>query len=102
PLALGAQRRHERAKGKDPLPQRAALLRRGLGGAATVSGGGIGMRYGLKDFPALLATPVGRRRLREGARYHAWPLYASAARLYRRTLIRDTRLAAVVGSFGKS
>jgi UDP-N-acetylmuramyl pentapeptide synthase len=62
----------------------------------------IRVRYRLRDIPALLATPVGRSRFWDGVRYRAWPLYSGATALYRRTRIRDTRLVAVVGSFGKS
>jgi len=60
------------------------------------------MRYGLTDLPALLCTPLGRRRLLSSASYHGWPLLAWPAALYRRTLVRTTRVIAVVGSFGKT
>src|SRR5690349_17967781 len=61
------------------------------------------MHYKLRDLPALLRTPVGRVQFLNGLFcYRAWPLLASAAAIYRRTLVRRTRLVAVVGSFGKT
>jgi len=55
-----------------------------------------------RQVPGLLRTRYGRRRLRNSAlarsRRLIWPL----ARLYRRTLIRRTKIIAVVGSFGKT
>jgi UDP-N-acetylmuramoyl-tripeptide--D-alanyl-D-alanine ligase len=41
-------------------------------------------------------------QLRRSAFHTAWPLYAAAARIHRRTLARRPRFVAVVGSFGKS
>lgn len=60
------------------------------------------MRYGLKDIPELLVNPIGRSRLVYGIWYRSWPVLFHLATLYRRTLIRNTRIVAVVGSFGKS
>ena len=60
------------------------------------------MPYRLTDVPALLRTPLGRRRLRSSVSYHGWPFLAWPAALYRRTLVRTTRVIAVVGSFGKT
>lgn len=60
------------------------------------------MRYRLSDIPALFATPAGRIQLKGGIAYRLWPLLAPLARLYRRTAVRNTRVIAVVGSFGKS
>jgi UDP-N-acetylmuramyl pentapeptide synthase len=50
----------------------------------------------------MLATPAGRMHVRHGIAYRSWPLLSPLARMYRRTLVRDTRVIAVTGSFGKS
>jgi UDP-N-acetylmuramyl pentapeptide synthase len=47
-------------------------------------------------------TPVGRKQLRDGVLYRLWPVLSRLARLYRRSLARDTRVIAIVGTFGKS
>ena len=60
------------------------------------------MRYPLRDVLAMFATPAGRSQLWEGVIYRLWPLSSRLARLYRQTLARNTRVVAVVGSFGKS
>jgi len=60
------------------------------------------VRYRLKDLPALLRTPLGRLQLLFGLCYETLPLLSAVARLYRCTLIRRTRIVAVVGSFGKT
>lgn len=60
------------------------------------------MRYRWKDIPALLQTPIGRSRFKSAIRRKSWPLLSRLAILYRRTLIRNTRVVAVVGSFGKT
>lgn len=60
------------------------------------------MRYRLRDILAMFRTPAGRVELRQGISYRVWPLTSRLAWLYRRTLVRDTRVIAVVGSFGKS
>jgi UDP-N-acetylmuramoyl-tripeptide--D-alanyl-D-alanine ligase len=60
------------------------------------------LKYALSDLPGLLRTPLGRLLFVRGVRYRAWPLYATVAAVYRRTLVRRTRFVAVVGSFGKS
>ena len=59
-------------------------------------------RYRLKDVPALMCTPVGRKHCIQGACRFAWPLLSLLAGLYRRTVVRKTRIIAVVGSFGKT
>ncbi|MGA7876420.1 MAG: UDP-N-acetylmuramoyl-tripeptide--D-alanyl-D-alanine ligase [Desulfoferrobacter sp.] len=60
------------------------------------------MRYRLKDIPLLMSTPVGRRDLLLGQRHNLWPLLRRLAGLYRRILLRKTKIAAVIGSYGKS
>jgi UDP-N-acetylmuramyl pentapeptide synthase len=60
------------------------------------------MRFRLRDLPAMLRTPAGRMHVRQGIAYRSWPLLSRLARLYRHTLVRKTRVIAVVGSFGKS
>ncbi len=60
------------------------------------------MRFRLRDVPAMLGTPAGRLHVRQGIAYRSWPLLSRLARLYRHTVVRKTRVIAVVGSFGKS
>ena len=60
------------------------------------------MRYRLSDVPVLLSTPLGRLRVKVAACSRAWPFLARPAALYRRTLVRTTRVIAVAGSFGKT
>jgi UDP-N-acetylmuramoyl-tripeptide--D-alanyl-D-alanine ligase len=60
------------------------------------------VRYGIRDVPDLLRTPVGRTSLLAGGLQLAWPTLARLASAYRRSLIRRTRLVAVVGSLGKT
>jgi UDP-N-acetylmuramyl pentapeptide synthase len=60
------------------------------------------MRFRIRDLPAMLRTPAGRMHVRQGIAYRSWPLLSRLARLYRHTLVRDTRVIAVAGSFGKS
>lgn len=55
-----------------------------------------------RDLPALLGTPLGRKRLRRGALRRAWPALALLARIHRATLARRVRVVAVVGSVGKT
>src|SRR5271166_2821155 len=60
------------------------------------------MRFRVSDIPEMLRTPVGRFLLRQAINYRTWPLTSPVARLYRATIVRRTRVIAVVGSFGKS
>lgn len=60
------------------------------------------VRYQLRDLPAVLATPLGRRQLALGQLHAAFPITAGLARVYRRTLIAGTRIVSVIGSEGKS
>lgn len=50
----------------------------------------------------MLRTPLGRQLFVQGVRYWAWPLYRAAANVYRKTLLGNTHVVAVVGSYGKS
>ncbi len=59
-------------------------------------------RYGVRDLPDLLRTPVGRWRLRVDLSELAWPLLRRAASAYRRTATSKARIVAVVGSYGKT
>ncbi|MGZ5176594.1 MAG: Mur ligase family protein, partial [Burkholderiales bacterium] len=59
------------------------------------------MHRGLRDLPPL-RTALGRFELAHRIFHLAWPLLRRAATIYRRTLVRNTRLVTVVGSFGKS
>jgi UDP-N-acetylmuramoyl-tripeptide--D-alanyl-D-alanine ligase len=56
----------------------------------------------LGEFFSQLGTPQGRFSLKYSLFKRTNPLILRAAWLYRRTLIRSTRLAAIVGSFGKT
>jgi UDP-N-acetylmuramyl pentapeptide synthase len=60
------------------------------------------MRFRIRDLPAMLRTPAGRTHVRQGIAYRSWPLLSPLARMYRRTLVRKTRVIAIGGSFGKS
>jgi len=60
------------------------------------------MRYGLKDVPFLLRTPVGRRKVVRAIRHYCLPVVKPLAVLSRRTLGSSTRVIAVVGSLGKT
>ena len=50
----------------------------------------------------MLATPAGRRQIRDGLLFRLWPALSRLARLHRRTAVRNTRVVAVTGSYGKS
>ncbi|HVS02842.1 MAG TPA: Mur ligase family protein [Thermoanaerobaculia bacterium] len=58
--------------------------------------------YGPAALLGLARTPVGRRQLRRGLAWMAWPLAYPAAWLYRRLALRRTTVIAVVGSYGKT
>lgn len=60
------------------------------------------MRYKLNDAYPLLRTPLGRSQFKFGIWHRLWPILSRLAYLYRRTVIRKTRIVAVAGSFGKS
>lgn len=60
------------------------------------------MRYRWKDLPRLVRTPPGRQQLFLGQFHNLWPVLRSTAALYRRSLLRKTRIVAVIGSLGKS
>jgi UDP-N-acetylmuramoyl-tripeptide--D-alanyl-D-alanine ligase len=60
------------------------------------------MRYRWRDIPDLFVTPAGRTQLREGVNYRLWPVTSRLAAIHRRTVVRRTRVVAVVGSSGKS
>ena len=60
------------------------------------------MRYSWKDIPAILQTPIGRSKFKSTIWRKSWPLLLRLATLYRRTLIRNTCVVALVGSFGKT
>ena len=49
-----------------------------------------------------MSSSVGRRELAFGAYYSALPFLGRVAELYRRTIVKRTRVIAVVGSFGKT
>lgn len=60
------------------------------------------MDYSVRDIIALLQKPTGRFVLFGVFWRRTWPVLLRFAILYRRTLIRNTRIVTVVGSFGKS
>jgi len=47
-------------------------------------------------------TAMGRRRFWMTARKHIWPLTFPVAEVYRRTVLRHTRVIPIIGSFGKT
>jgi UDP-N-acetylmuramoyl-tripeptide--D-alanyl-D-alanine ligase len=60
------------------------------------------MHNRLKHLPTLVRSSVGRRELTYGFYYSSLPFIGRIAELYRRTIVRRTRVIAVVGSFGKT
>jgi len=60
------------------------------------------LQYKWSEIPALLSTPLGRFHLMHGIYRNTWPILSRIAYLYRSTLVRNTRIIAVVGSYGKS
>jgi UDP-N-acetylmuramyl pentapeptide synthase len=60
------------------------------------------VRVQATDVLRLLATPLGRLHLAAAVPDRAWALLVTLARLHRLTLIRRTRIVAVVGSLGKT
>jgi len=60
------------------------------------------MRYRLSDLPELLRSPLGRRQLLHGLSMRTTRVLVAAATLHRRFRIRNTKIIAVVGSFGKT
>jgi UDP-N-acetylmuramoyl-tripeptide--D-alanyl-D-alanine ligase len=58
--------------------------------------------FNVADIPTLVRSPIGRIIIGHGLRYRIWPLLVVPTFLYRRTLLRRTRLAVVIGSFGKT
>jgi UDP-N-acetylmuramoyl-tripeptide--D-alanyl-D-alanine ligase len=60
------------------------------------------MKAKWREIPGLMSTHYGRRRIKRGLLARAKILIWPQAFLYRRTLIRKTKLVAVVGSFGKT
>lgn len=61
-----------------------------------------GIRRALSDTSALLRTPVGRGQFMRGVHRRTWPVLGRMAASYRRNLVKETRIVAVVGSFGKT
>lgn len=60
------------------------------------------MRRRWKSILARLRTPLGRLELRAALNKRSWPILLRLATWYRSTCVRDARIVAVVGSFGKS
>ena len=60
------------------------------------------MRYRFRDIPDLLDSQPGRRHLMTAVSLRLWPLARLFATLWRRTVIRRTRLTVVIGSLGKT
>jgi UDP-N-acetylmuramyl pentapeptide synthase len=58
--------------------------------------------YRWQDIPGQMSTPQGRFQLAFSLFIHSRPLLIRAAAWYRRKVVRRTRVAAIVGSFGKS
>lgn len=62
----------------------------------------VAVATGVRQLLALLLSPRGRRRLRHRLGRQIWRLVWQLAIVYRRTLLRRTRVVAVVGSLGKT
>ena len=60
------------------------------------------MQYRWSVVPFLFTSVIGRRRLAAAARHYAWPVVAPIASLYRRTVLRNTSIVTITGSFGKT
>lgn len=60
------------------------------------------MHNRMKNLPTLMRSAVGRRELMFGVYYASLPLMGRVAELYRRTIVKRTRVVAVAGSFGKT
>jgi len=60
------------------------------------------MHYKLRDIPTLLRSHYGRRHLLFSVIINLRPVLVKLAGYYRRLIIRNTRIIAVVGSFGKT
>lgn len=60
------------------------------------------MHNRLKNLPTLMRSSLGRRELMFGLYYGSLPLTGRIAELYRRTMVKKTRVIAVAGSFGKT
>ena len=60
------------------------------------------LRGRLRDIPGLIQAPGGRAKMVGSMWNKAHPIMLPAAGLYRRIVLRRTRVVAVVGSFGKT
>ena len=60
------------------------------------------MHNRIRNLPKLMSSSLGRRDLTFGVYYGALPVIGRVAELYRRTIVKSTRVIAVVGSFGKT
>lgn len=60
------------------------------------------LRFGPRDLPALLSSPLGRLELKRALLWLAWFPVAPFAALYRRIWLRHHTVVAVTGTFGKT
>lgn len=60
------------------------------------------MRNRLPEILNLARSPLGRRQLRVHLYSHTWPIWDALGCLYRRSLVRNVLVIAVVGSYGKT
>lgn len=60
------------------------------------------MRASIVAYRELFTSPLGPERWARAARRICWPLLRAAAWTYRRTLLRNMRVIAGTGSFGKT
>jgi UDP-N-acetylmuramoyl-tripeptide--D-alanyl-D-alanine ligase len=60
------------------------------------------MRYKLRHLRMMARTPLGRMQIADGMWRRSWPLLRSAACIYRRLLLRRTRLIVISGTYGKT
>lgn len=60
------------------------------------------MKFKWSEISHALRSPAGRFQLLHDLYQDTWPLLSRATGIYRKTIIRNTKVVAVVGSFGKS
>lgn len=63
---------------------------------------GMKPHYTWRDTPSFLRTPVGRKHLLRAVVHRSWPLLQRLATMYRRAVLRHTRVVVVTGSLGKT
>jgi hypothetical protein len=52
----------------------------------------------LSQMLGMTRTPAGRIEIYEGLRFRSWPVMSRLAKLHRKTLAKQTKIVAIVGS----